>query len=238
MSSAVQVTATSSRAVALTITNTTGPITVALWRKTAAGVASAPDHYVEIGLDAPSTIWIDTGANINGRAWQTTSLPVPNTVAATGCQYVFPCVVRKVANEVVNNSATLQADNELAFPVRANRTYRFRCALFYDASTTEDIKVGFDVPASSTLAFGQLGPATASSGNSGSVSFAAGTTDATQVANLGGAGVGTRIMATFEGTVAVGATAGELRVVWSQANAGATDTTVYAGSYLDVERVA
>lgn len=89
LSGAVEVTATASGIADLTITNPTGATTIALWRKKGAGVAAEPDHYIEIGLDAYQTAWIDTGANLNGREWRTTSLPVPNNVAGTGLQFMF-----------------------------------------------------------------------------------------------------------------------------------------------------
>lgn len=92
LSSAIQATANSGGVADLTITNTTGPVTIAVWRKTGAGVAATPDRYIEIGLDAYQTAWLDTGTNFNGRPWTTTSIPVPNTVAGTGTQTLFPAV--------------------------------------------------------------------------------------------------------------------------------------------------
>jgi hypothetical protein len=74
----------------LVVTNTGGPCVVVLWRKAGAGVVTTPDRYVEIGLDAYQSIWVDTGENVNGRPWITSSVPVPNTVANTGLQEMFP----------------------------------------------------------------------------------------------------------------------------------------------------
>lgn len=237
LSSAVQATANSRRAVDLTVTNPIPPCTIVVWRKAGAGVASAPDAYVEIGLDAPVTQWLDMGANINGRAWITTSVPVPNTVRSTGCQATFPRAAYKTANEVVNNSATLQDDNELVFPLEASAIYEFSLYASYDASTAADVKFAFAVPSGATLSVGQMGPFTAATGNSGSVTYASGTTSGAPPANAGGAGVGTRIAYTARGTVKTSTTAGNLQLQWAQANADASDTTVYAGSVLRVERI-
>lgn len=57
--------------------------TLVVWRKTGSGVITAPDRYVLIPIQAATTRLLDTGVNINKLPWVTTSVPVPNTVAAT-----------------------------------------------------------------------------------------------------------------------------------------------------------
>jgi|GEM_PF-6699047 len=238
LSSSVQVTADAKKAIDVNLTNTIGPCQIIVWRKAGSGVATAPDAYVVIGLDAPQTVWLDMGNNINGRPWISASVPVPNTIKSTGCQYTFPRVVRKNANEIVNNSSTLQNDDELIFPVDANAEYAFEATIFYDSGTTPDAKFAVAVPTGSTLAVGQVGATTAAAGNSGSVSYAAGTTSGTQPANVGGAGTGTRLVEILRGTVKTASTAGSIQLQWAQANADLSDTTVFAGSSLRVERTA
>ena len=83
LSSNASIAAPSTGTIQVTITNPSTPCVIALWRATTSGVDTAPDHYIEIPLDGYETIWFDTGTNINGRAWQTSSLPVPNTVASS-----------------------------------------------------------------------------------------------------------------------------------------------------------
>lgn len=61
---------------------TTSPCRVVIWRKTGAGVLTAPDRYAVLPHDGSSFRFYDTGANINMVPWVTTSVPVPNTVAA------------------------------------------------------------------------------------------------------------------------------------------------------------
>lgn len=82
LSSAVTGTPTAN-SIDLTVTNPSTPCVVALWRRTGTGVTATPDRYIEIPHDGYIGHWFDTGTRINGRAWQTTSLPVPNTVAGT-----------------------------------------------------------------------------------------------------------------------------------------------------------
>lgn len=81
---ATSVAAGASGAIAINLTVPGGDAVVAVWRKTTAGVTTAPDRYIELPLGGYTTRWYDTGTRINGRAWQTSSLPVPNTVAGSG----------------------------------------------------------------------------------------------------------------------------------------------------------
>lgn len=57
--------------------------TLVMWRKTGTGVISAPDRYVILPIGHGSTRLFDTGVNMNGIPWITTSIPVPSSVAAT-----------------------------------------------------------------------------------------------------------------------------------------------------------
>lgn len=236
LSSAVQLAATATGVADLVVTNTAGPVTIAIWRKTGAGVTTSPDRYIEVGLDAYRTLWLDTGVNFNGRPWQTSSIPVPTSVAGSGAQAIFPRVIVKPSNQVVNNSSTLQNDTALKFPLLASTTYSFDLFLTYDASTAGDVKFAFTVPAGSTLSTGQLGAYTAATGNSGSVTYAANTTSGSPPANVGGAGVGTVLTYRMRGTVIVGSTSGDLQLQWAQVTPDPTNFTVYAGSSLEVVR--
>jgi hypothetical protein len=55
---------------------------------------------------------------------------------------------------------------------------------------------------------------------------------------FGGTGTGSEAVAIVEGTVTVGATAGQVKVQFAQSTADATNATVNAGSYLRLGRVA
>lgn len=82
-SSASSTAADSAGSIRLLVTTPGTPCTLVVWRKTGTGVLAGPDRYVAIPWDAyDSTRLFDTGANINGVPWITTSVPVPNTVAA------------------------------------------------------------------------------------------------------------------------------------------------------------
>jgi hypothetical protein len=238
LSSAVQVTAGANGVIDLGVINTSGAVTIAIWRKTGAGVAAGPDHYVEIGLPAYQTTWVDTGGNINGRAWQTASLPVPNTVKSTGCQYIDPRGARKAADQAFGTGTTGTNDSELAFPLAANCEYDFAASIVYDADTTGRAKFAFVVPSGAVIVFSQVGMANAVGGNSGSVSYAASSTSGSTAAFVGGAGIGTKIGWWARGTVKVGSTAGSLQLQAAQALAGGSGLTIYAGSSLSAQKIA
>ena len=60
-------------------------------------------------------------------------------------------IVTKSSDEVVNNSATLQDDDELKFAVSANEKWFSRLFLIWTSGTTPDLKVGFTAPSGSTI---------------------------------------------------------------------------------------
>lgn len=50
-------------------------------------------------------------------------------------------IARKTADEVVNNSATLQNDDHLLLALAANEVWEVEINLWYDSGTTPDLKV-------------------------------------------------------------------------------------------------
>lgn len=73
---------------------------VVVWRKvggSAGQVFTAPDAYAILNCEGGSTRVYDTGANVNGNPWISTSVPVPNTVAGTN----------QTTNEMRFNNTTL-----------------------------------------------------------------------------------------------------------------------------------
>lgn len=85
-----QITMTSTRATIWQATVPTSPATLVVWRTddgSAGDVLTAPDRYALIPINGYRTKITDTGANINGRAWISTSVPVPNTVGAANATW-------------------------------------------------------------------------------------------------------------------------------------------------------
>lgn len=139
-------------------------------------------------------------------------------------------VVRKAADETVNNSSTPQNDDELLIPLDANSTYIFDGIISYNSSTTADLQLDFTVP-SGAVGRRVLNFITSSSTNclSTSQQFYGGliTTSATAI---GGTGGGCDIV--IRGTVTTSSTSGNFQVLWAQNVAEVSDTKVLLGSFL------
>ena len=141
-----------------------------------------------------------------------------------------PTFVRKTADEIVNNSTTLQNDDALLAALVANEVVAFQCAIHLTSGVTPDIKVAFTVPSGATLRWGMTGNADPST-NQTSVG-------ATGTGILGhAAGVTLPGHLLLSGTVVNGANAGNLQLQWAQNTADASDTTVLANSWLRVDRI-
>ena len=140
----------------------------------------------------------------------------------------------KQTNETLVNSAVLQNDNELFYPVEANSYYTFDLTFQFQTNDVEDFKFSFAVPV------GAIGNYTNVWFNA--VVGAAGDTtravnipnDINYVSQISSAGDQVGVWWTLKGTLKTGNTAGNLNFQWAQRVAGAPAvvTTVYAGSYM------
>jgi hypothetical protein len=145
---------------------------------------------------------------------------------------------RKTANEIVNNSTTLQNDDHLTVAVGANQTWIIRYHVRVLSNAAADVKFGLSVPASTAGAFYGIGPATNTTG--------AATTDASMVwgntiataLSFGATGSGDYTHIFLTATVRVAGTAGNVVLQFAQATANASDTTVGEDSVMIAERVA
>lgn len=140
---------------------------------------------------------------------------------------LIPLVARKTSTQTVNNSITLVTDTALSVAVEANGLYRAHLHLIYNSNTTADFRYSFSAPAGTTLT-----NFTAQGGNTANWQVL--------VAPSGGVsginGTGGDAPLNVWGIVAVGANAGTFAVQWAQFVANASDTTVKAGSYLELVR--
>lgn len=127
-------------------------------------------------------------------------------------------VVRKTADETVNNSNALQDDDHLFFSILANQVWLVRYHLWVSSSAVADSKVDITVPA-------------ACDGKHGNPSgFPLGTALSTAVTiNHSGAAAGY-----YEHWAIIrnGATAGTVQLRWAQATAEVSDTIFYTNSAL------
>jgi hypothetical protein len=140
-----------------------------------------------------------------------------------------PACIVKAATETVNNSAALQNDDALLLAVLANAQYRFELRLEYISGTTPDLKIAWTFPAGTTMVWGGAYADTAgamvTNGNF------------LQTTTLAMGGTGTDVTAFFSGSVNTAGTSGTLQLQWAQNTANASDSKIYLGSYLLLDRV-
>jgi len=129
----------------------------------------------------------------------------------------------KSANETVNNSATLQNDDDLFFSIGANETWTFRFVLFANSGTTPDLKAAVSAPSGASCMYAAIDAEAA-------VTTPQVTTCGTATAML--TGNGAYDVYEVVGTVVNGATAGTVTLQWAQNTATAANTIVAAGSYM------
>lgn len=129
-----------------------------------------------------------------------------------------PISVRKSADETVNNSTTLQADDELLLPVEANATYWLYLRLIMSSGTTPDFKMLFTFPTGLLMTLHNVEPTPTIS-----VPY-----DQTTTAAVSGTGADATIQ--VEGLVRVASTAGTLALTWAQNTLNASNTIVRANS--------
>ena len=148
-------------------------------------------------------------------------------------------VVAKSANETVNNSSTLQDDNDLLYAMAASTSYFFSIFLILTgASTTADWKFGWTVPASATMFWGPMAAGVLGTviwANTGAASSpAAFLTEGSTLVN-GGIN-GTHGLALF-GIVRNSSTAGNLQFQWAQNTPTVEDNVINKDSLMLINKI-
>lgn len=133
-------------------------------------------------------------------------------------------VIRKTADQTVNNSDELQDDDELFLPLGANEVWAFILLLIENSSETADIITGFAVPSGAVY----TGWVTLRDINDQLEGRPFATEDTISMSGVGVA----QIPGLFTGIVINGATAGNLQFQWSQYIPEESDTKVLANSLL------
>lgn len=133
--------------------------------------------------------------------------------------------IYKSADEVVNNSVTLQNDDELLFAVLANETYYFDMVLFLTAATQADFKYKIVLPSGGDIFFQNY------------TSDSPSKKDYDTAITVDGFGTATFASLHLKGMFVVGATGGNFQLQWAQDVLTVADNTVYEGSFLSYYRV-
>lgn len=136
----------------------------------------------------------------------------------------------------VNNNTVLQNEPVLLGAVDTGATYMWEAGIFYDSSTTADIKFAFTTPTFSAMRWSIMGLAVGAAGNEADVRIQTASTSGGSI-QVAGIGVGTIIYAKMDGFIVTTA-AGNIQLQFAQQNLDATQTTIRNGSYLRIWRMA
>lgn len=137
---------------------------------------------------------------------------------------------------LVNNSVALVNDPLIVASLDTGATYEWEATVYYDSSTTADIKFAWTTPTFSSMRWTGTALATTATTNEGDVKIATQVVSGTSM-SFGGIGVATVISIKMEGFITTTA-AGNLQLQFAQQNLDATNTTIRNGTNLKVWRVA
>ena len=140
-------------------------------------------------------------------------------------------LIVKTGDENVNNSATLQNDDELLFALAASEEWEFTCTLFFYSTAAADLKFAFTVPTGATIFMGAVGKGTGGTVLSQAV-YGSGQT----LAVSGDDALYQTVI--IKGYVTNGANAGNCQLQWAQNSAVAVNSTVYTKSNIVAHRTA
>lgn len=214
------------------------------------GVASTERMSLVLDPDgiygAPEIVWIT--ALTTGASSATISRGKEGTVAREHLRDIpwvhattnFDIPVRryKTANETINNSATLQNDDHLFFPIGANEVWVVEYNLFVSAvSATSDFKIALALPAGATSAMSIVGLAAAAASAEADAKFQSFTSAATALTAGIQADSSSNGFVRYQAYVATAGTAGTVMMQWAQATANASDTVLRLGSFLLAHRM-
>lgn len=149
-------------------------------------------------------------------------------------------VIIKDTNESVNNSTTLQNDNALVASLEANGIFEVECLLLVNGPTSADMKTAWTTTGGAAILSGRfcIGASASNTGNNQAVNYMSlpgQTALSDQSAYCAGDATNKTII--YEKFIMQTTTAGTLQLQWAQIGAVATNTTVYAGSYMKITKL-
>ena len=183
-----------------------------------------------IDTDIATHAALDTGVHGAGGDTLATDADIDTDVAThaallTGIHGLIPVVA--ASDEAVDNSTTLQNDDELLLALEANSTYIISGCLIVQSGTTPDWKASFTVPTAATI-YAFFGGANDYHGQV--------LVSGTATVNLGGSGA--NVPYNVSGVVKTGGTAGNLQFQFAQNTQTLSDpATRRAASWLQIRKV-
>ena len=148
-------------------------------------------------------------------------------------------VAVKAADESVTSSTTLQNDDHLLFALEANATYALDGYLYYSGAAdggtgAGGLKMDWTLPASASMHWSSFA---VNSGTNPLTNYDAVSQVNTDVRNYATNGP-TALSMQPKGVILTGGTPGTAQSRWAQVNSNATATTIKAGSWLRLQRIA
>lgn len=143
---------------------------------------------------------------------------------------------RVAVDQVLTASSTaLQNVTNMAaaLPATVGAIFAWRGHVFYDATTTADMKFAFTIPAGATMRWGlsALGPG-------GTNPVYTSITGSGTAISVGALGIGSVLWVPFSGEVTMAAAAGNLQMQAAQNTSDASVTTIFARTFMEVWRTA
>ena len=176
---------------------------------------------------SPKPRSIDVRVTKAGLEWTSAKLLKGAGAGADPTEIDAPTIVRKTADETVNNSTTLQNDDHLLLAVGVNEVWVLSLYLIIATTAVADFKLAFTVPAGGAAYYYEASGAPLVSyiaaPNAHIFSTAADTTSGKAI-----------VYCLYIG----GGTAGNLQLQWCQANLEATNTRVLTNSCIIAHKVA
>ena len=142
----------------------------------------------------------------------------------TAAVKLSPFLIRKLADQFVNNNNALQNDTHLKNDVLANEVWLIEARVLFTASAVADMQVDWTIPAAATMRYGQGDAAVAGFLHSFACTFLGGGLASPRVAIM---------RALYQG----GVNAGTIQLRWAQKNLEVSDLTVYENSTLHFRRI-
>lgn len=141
-------------------------------------------------------------------------------------------IVRKTADETVNNSETLQNDDELLMAMGANEVWRVELHLIIYGTTVANYKMAWTVPSGAEFYWGRIYRTTGAADVVGMTHIAA------ETVTMRGEGAYSRMITVAHGIYVGAATAGNLQLQWAQNTAEVSDSKVKANSCIIATKIA
>jgi hypothetical protein len=165
------------------------------------------------------------------------------TVTADDLTAMQQAVVVATLTQAVTNSATLVADAELTFPLKADAVYLVEFSLLFNStSATGDVKVQWIVPSGATGLRHVIGPTNTAGGftdrQNTAAKVCAHAFNTNGVSQLEAGGASTDTLIYERAVVTTSSTPGNVTAQWAQNTATAAVTlTRDANSFMTVQRV-